>query len=64
MTQAISDLMMFLTRDPSSETTAGDRVVEAGVAEGTPPPTDEAETVKMVEKVEEPEPDDIMCIGS
>ena len=41
--EAISDLTMFLTRDPSSETTAGDRVVEVGV---------------------EPEPDDIMHVGS
>ena len=38
--------------------------IEVGVVEGTPPPADEAETVKMVKKVEEPEPDDIMCIGS
>ena len=60
---------MFLTRDPSSETTAGDRVIEAGVAGGTPPPADEAETVETVVEVEHswvegPEPDDIMRVGS
>ena len=46
-----SELTMFFTRDPSSETTAGDRVVEAGVAGGTPPPADEAETVETVVEV-------------
>ena len=31
---------------------------------GTPLPADEAEAVEMVEEVEEPEPDDIMRVGS
>ena len=62
--EAISDLTIFLTRDPSSKTTAGDKVVEAGVVGGTPLPADEAEAVEMVEEVEEPEPDDIMRVGS
>ena len=56
--------MIFLTRDHSSETTAGDRVVEAGVAGGTPPPTVKAKAVETVEEVEEPEPDDIMRVRS
>ena len=62
--EAISDLTIFLTRDPSSETTAGDRLVEAGVAGGKPPPAVEAEAVEMVEEVEEPEPDDMIRVGS
>ena len=62
--EAISDLTIFLTRDPSSETTAGDSVVEAGVVGGTPPPADKAEAVEMVEEVEDPEPDNIMRVGS
>ena len=56
--------MIFLTRDPSSDTTAGDRLVEAGVAGGTPPPAVEAKAVETVEEVEEPEPDDMMHVGS
>ena len=55
---------MFLTRDPSSETTAGVRVVEVGVAGETPPPTDEAEAVETFIEVEGPEADDITCVGS
>ena len=53
---------MFLTRDPSSETTAVVRVVEVGVVGETPPPTDEAEAVQTVIEVEGPEPDDIMRV--
>ena len=56
--------MIFLTRDPSSETTAGDRLVEVGVAGRTPPPAVDAEAVETVEEVEEPEPDDMMRVGS
>ena len=41
--KAISDLTMFLTKDPSSETTAGVRVVEAGMLAA-----DEEETVVNV----------------
>ena len=58
--KAISDLTMFLTRDPSSETTAGERVVEVGVVGETQPPADKAEAVETVVEVEVPEPDDIM----
>ena len=50
---------MFLTKDPSSETTAGVRVVEVGMMGGGMLATDEEETVVNVVVDERSESEDM-----
>ena len=57
--KAFSDCTMFLTKDPRSETTAGVRVVEVGMAGGGTPAANEKVTVVNVVVDERSEPEDM-----